>query len=63
MCDQFTLLTMKARFETKCARCGNVIRMGQSVVRPFGKPPWHAACYGKYAVQRGIDMNARLNVR
>lgn len=54
---------MKARYPDICARCRKPIRIGQTVVRPYGYPKWHTACYGKYATERNIPMGKRLAVR
>lgn len=51
------------RYETPCARCRTPIRPGERGVRPYGKPVWHSACYGRYAEAKGIPMKVRLTVR
>ena len=57
------MVNMKVRYAVACARCGKVIGIGARAVRPYGKPLWHASCYGKYASERGIPMERKIKVR
>lgn len=54
---------MKVRYPTQCARCHQTIGIGQHAVRPYGRPYWHSACYGRYARERNIPMERRVAVR
>lgn len=43
--------TMKARWESKCGRCGRLILVGNSVSSKYGNL-WHMQCVTGYVAER-----------